>query len=829
MTSRVASFSPQRFGEVFELPSERGGLELVLRPAPAGGAVESLPDPFVRLSDPGGVAAVVVARAVRAGAAGRLVGVLVRSDSAWAERSAAAADGWFQELAREWQALILEPGRNLLSALPPLWYCKRRQLLFVPPCPACGEPLAECRDDTLLQAVGLGSRSSTPHRWVYCPSCVGRDGGSRFYSPTGEPAGHPQVDDRWTLVADFARQVEAGGGNPHFPCPGCSFSHTCFPPEAGGGAGEARTLLTPLSFYGGEACTIPLLPLPFDAAGEVLGGRAPAEVRQPWDETSPTGQRSRPVFWFAEEREQRLPLEILLLKLTVFEQLCAELETFHRTLGRPHLNLNPGTVRVALGSGAGAAPAGWCSQVGVVGLEGARPAADATGEEACAWQPPLRADLAYSHPGVAAWRGEGGWQPARFAVRMVVDDGEGCVVEGVLETERLRPGETGPADTVQVELGQTLGFRSELRFACAVRGGDGGGVALRSAPVHLEPTDRDRLKSLRALPQVEVRFTVARRYGVECDLFSLGMLWFRALIVNRSQGMDEVSHRVRLLAGELERRVGAGEAAATELLAGELGRCLADPLLEARQVAWDPLPLGGEPIPNPLWRQVVELGFRLLTAIPGFSFLPAGGARATVDGAAVGRARAALGEVLGQVRQALRDWQPEPVTEVRAVLAEVIDDPQWLDRVLGGQVGPMSEVQPPTAAAAAERGLEETVVLQRDQLEAALETARVAASVSVTPEEPAARPRLETTVILRPGQRGTDPGAQPAAPPRPAVPPEPESSVSGLDTTVILRRPGRANPDPAPAPTEAPTAPEPAGEALEKTIILRRNRPEGGG
>ncbi|MDF1553084.1 MAG: hypothetical protein P1P84_08485, partial [Deferrisomatales bacterium] len=769
-------------------------------------------------------------------------------------------DRWFQGLTLELQSLVQAvspvPGAAPVGEgpeptpypLPPLWYCKRRTLLFVPPCPVCGEPLAECRDDAALVAGGLVSRATSPHRHVSCPRCAGEANAPHFYSLSGEPAGHPSVGDRWALVEGFGQRVAASRdtGNLHFPCQGCTFSQSCYPLSDGAEPGEASTLLVPLSFCGGEAWPVELLPLGYGAASDLLGGRPRAELPLPWappvaDETPRAANTG--AFLFAAEREQRLPLEALLLKLTVFEQVCAGVEVIHRSLGRPHLNLNPGTARVALGGGGGAAPAWWRSQAQAVGLEGARPVAAAGEDAERGFLPPFRFDLAYSHPGVAVCPGQGVWQPARFAVLAVVDDpAGGCVVDGVLETERLRPGEAGPADTFQLGLGQGLGFRSELQLPCACRGSSGGGVALRSAPVQLAAADRERLASLKALPQVEVRFTMLRRYGAECDLFSLGMLLFRSLLANRSQTMDEVSQRCRFVAAELERGAGAtGMGGDGKPIAENLERGLLDPLFDAGNLLWEPLAPGNTPVPSELWGEVLELGFRLLTGIPGFSFLAAGAAAEAVDGMVIGRLRDDLCPLLEKARQSLFAWQPAPATDIRAVLTGLIDDPEWLDRVLAlgsgddARPAPTPMVTAPDGPAvtgpevqsvapapvAPESGLDETVILRPGQVAAALSSAREQASAGVTAgtqgDDPAEPAFDETMILQRP------PGRTQSAP-TPAAP----VAGSGFEETMILR-PGAPGVPRAPQAEDAtsPAQEGQEGEDFEKTMILRRGKPPG--
>ncbi|HSH70443.1 MAG TPA: hypothetical protein VK997_11030, partial [Deferrisomatales bacterium] len=424
----------------------------------------------------------------------------------------------------------------------------------------------------------------------------------------------------------------------------------------------------------------------------------------------------------------------------------------------------------------------------------------------------------------------------------VDDPAGGCVVDGVLETERLRPGEAGPADTFQLGFGQGLGFRAELQLPCACRGSSGGGVALRSAPVQLAAAERERLASLKALPQVEVRFTMLRRYGAECDLFSLGMLLFRSLLVNRSQTMDEVSQRCRFVAAELERGAGAtGVGGDGKPIAENLERGLLDPLFDAGNLLWEPLPPGNTPVPSELWGEVLELGFRLLTGIPGFSFLAAGAAAEAVDGMVIGRLRDDLCPLLEKARQSLFTWAPAPAADIRAVLTGLIDDPQWLDRVLSlgsgddaraaappvvtvhdgpAVTGPVVQPVAP-APAAPESGLDETVILRPGQAAAALSSAREQASAGVYAGaqggEPA-EPAFDETMILQRPSAGNVPVPPPAAP----------VAGAGFEETMILR-PGAPGVPRVPQPGAAtlPAEDGQGGEDFEKTMILRRGKPPG--
>ncbi|MBE0616490.1 MAG: hypothetical protein IH608_01000, partial [Proteobacteria bacterium] len=54
-----------------------------------------------------------------------------------------------------------------LSAFPALYFCKRRELFFVPPCPRCGGALTDCRDDLLLASQGLPPYGRSPRRFLH--------------------------------------------------------------------------------------------------------------------------------------------------------------------------------------------------------------------------------------------------------------------------------------------------------------------------------------------------------------------------------------------------------------------------------------------------------------------------------------------------------------------------------------------------------------------------------------------------------------------------------------------------------------------------------------
>src|SRR5262245_51154480 len=151
------------------------GLRLAAAEAPPGMEPEALADPFVTLGDRGGFSRVLLAEVRGARDAPLLVatvklqtdeypflpegvGVGLTSEdveSAWQrevellDRCGGAGSG----IPSPVEVLERAPGAPAL--LPPSLYCKRRRAFFAAPCPACGGPLSDVRDDRLLESLGL--------------------------------------------------------------------------------------------------------------------------------------------------------------------------------------------------------------------------------------------------------------------------------------------------------------------------------------------------------------------------------------------------------------------------------------------------------------------------------------------------------------------------------------------------------------------------------------------------------------------------------------------------------------------------------------------------
>ena len=138
---------------------------------------EALAEPFVTLGDRGGLSRVLLAEVVGARDVPlRAVALKLQSDEYPFLPEGVGVGFTNDDVEASWtrsrDARALRPGggghpgsgRGTRPAgrepavLPPTFYCKRRRAFFAAPCPACGGPLTDVRDDRLLESLALPRR-----------------------------------------------------------------------------------------------------------------------------------------------------------------------------------------------------------------------------------------------------------------------------------------------------------------------------------------------------------------------------------------------------------------------------------------------------------------------------------------------------------------------------------------------------------------------------------------------------------------------------------------------------------------------------------------------
>ncbi len=130
-----------------------------------------------------------------------------------------------------------------LLAFTSLFYCRKQQAYFEPPCPECGKTLQLCKDDSLLTVAGLPPYSTSLHRYLFCPSCS-QNGVQVFYVLEKNTANPPTVRDCKQLMLEFGSLTPTLGQVNTLPCLGCQQHEQCY-----GNQQKVHDALSTFSFY----------------------------------------------------------------------------------------------------------------------------------------------------------------------------------------------------------------------------------------------------------------------------------------------------------------------------------------------------------------------------------------------------------------------------------------------------------------------------------------------------------------------------------------------------------------------------------------------------
>jgi hypothetical protein len=232
--------------------------------------------------------------------------------------------------------------------------------------------------------------------------------------------------------------------------------------------------------------------------------------------------------------------------------------------------------------------------------------------------PPLDAPEEYHSPYVRQAVGRD--EPVRLSLGSI----DGGALEAEVASPRARQWDHQPGDAVRVVPrsgpleGRTLWGR--------VTGRTQGGLSLR---LESQPVPRD----IKLPAAVEASIAFHRKLDLPCDLYPLGMLFFRALLVNDAQDSYAVGETLgRVVSKVKETAFGSRDPQRIRGLFDwqlEVEAAVFSPeaVLHPGALRREPGRLSPRPeesapdaaIPRRLWSDILVLGFRLLTSFPGFS------------------------------------------------------------------------------------------------------------------------------------------------------------------------------------------------------------------
>lgn len=632
-----------------------GGL-LRLEPVLAEGeALLTQEDPFLPLSDRGRFSRVLLGRIAVGDRTLQWVALKIQRGlyrpSAGGSRKDALAN---PQVERRWQrereilasaagtglVSLIDPGEEALHSLP-VTFCRRTRAYFHPICPRCRGFLRDCRDDGLLGDCGLPAYSASSVRYLFCPSCTGSAPPPRvFYTaaPPGEerPQGGVQVRRRSELYRDWAAvlrerlpEEERRRRATDFPCLSCPHGQECYPPSPSPGEPlPAESSLVALAFHEFHLFPLEACELHYDEFADLLGGASWEEVRSRARRRGGPGREpllagldglfASPRQWlFPRDGTGRFALEVLRLKLALFGQLVRAVRDYHARAREPHLGLEPSHVMVRPGGLPEGLPQRWGFRLRLCGVSGARRFSADGGPELL--QPDPDADPLFGSPFLREVE-FGREETMRIAIQSVQMEGPRCRLEGTASSERVRLEAYRPGDAIRVipvnaggalehfTFWGTLGERTQdgIRFSAVLEEG----TVPSPAPVRVQEFDAG------------VAFY--RRFRPPCDLYPLGLLLFRTLLVNDGCDVFEMEAALQRVLRKLslwleERGTPPASRIADALrsfLEGEEGVFGASAILYARRDREE----AKTAVPERLWMDLLRLGFRLATAVPGFSF-----------------------------------------------------------------------------------------------------------------------------------------------------------------------------------------------------------------
>ena len=389
--------------------------------------------------------------------------------------------------------------------------------------------------------------------------------------------------------------------------------------------------LSPYLFYD-EVCDL-LGGASWDQAYEQWVGAGLAEEREKnLILLAPNFEASRQ-YLFSGDSGQVLPLEVLWLKWNLFLGLFRRIERFHREKKVPLLNLEPRKVRLIFhGPFNRFVPRRWTYSMVPQEDDGAVPVEKTDMPRELAgrlFQVPSDLQYLYSSPtiqGVPLGHEETitvlirGLEQVRSKKQEVVRG----LIEVHLVSDNLRPKETTEKDVFSVRFSLPDKTLQPIQLWLTKQGASDRGLLLKGVTDSISKLAWDLLIKSQKNVFSGSKVKIYKSYHVPCDLFSLGMILLRTLLVNDEQDMALVSDSAQRFLDGLEPVVSGLDPQDRRLLSRRLRFRLQD------QGGWhgkaailyrlSDRKADLESIPNDLWHDILTLAFQLLTWIPGFSF-----------------------------------------------------------------------------------------------------------------------------------------------------------------------------------------------------------------
>jgi hypothetical protein len=504
---------------------------------------------------------------------------------------------------------VVEPGSPEPLRWLPLLFRRADSTVLRPRCVECLSPLATCRDDAPLAALGLSPFGSSAERFLVCPECAAAGKSAPIYS-AAPPVGRKDVRGPSALLQDQARIVSLAR---ELDGPNARAVLSEFAPD--GGPGPSADELAILNLHETRVLVRRRFPFGLREAARLVA-RAPEVNASVTDETPRAPGRI-----FAHDGSGLDALEVLRLKLLLFVKALRDVHALHAALAGPHLALSPDAFRADLNVANRDAAALWATRVSLIGMPAAFPVEGSPAPRAFVprplaepiYLPDLVRDARY-------WTTRTG--------QLVVDgvtDGPGAdVARAMLRDATAAWPPISSKDLLRLRIPTGSG-RPALDLWARVADGPRRADALTLSILGDDPT-RDALRRLAGVALSGVPYAVFPALHAPVDLYAMGMVLFDLLLTHDDQPMPVVEAAI----ADGRRAHGDGGTAGDEqtrrIVAGAsawLASSRHADVFHRRHLFADPQDRReGRPnaVPAWIWQQTMILGLRMTWWIAGFGF-----------------------------------------------------------------------------------------------------------------------------------------------------------------------------------------------------------------
>lgn len=661
------------------LGSAVGGLrfELVLNKPPENGSFEDLEVPFATLSTTGCFSKVLLARIAmgedktvryfalkiqQSDYSSRLFGTFFSNPKIlklWEiERNNLSI---FVEMDNEIVELfdfgdvISQEKKQKIFQSKPISFCKRKQVYFYPICPNCTGFLCDCRDDPLLAENGLPTFTNSTIRYLYCPECVKKSKRNVFYSYslTSEelPGTRAIIRRRTELYRDFMQIIQNKAEytkntnqdyylNEIFPCFSCSNQKDCYSPDNKNAKRIlAESLLVPVSYYECVLLPLEMLHIHYDDFSDLLGGASWSEFQRSQISKGMTFAQQLIInqiepfftspyqFFFRDHPQGLFAYEILRLKLIAFTQLCRGIMAIHKKCGQPHLDIKPGSVMVKLSIAGRDLPSRWNFGIKLIDLGATLPFDQyESGHEVSnrIFYPPHNFQKIYTSPIIHG---------SQFGLEEKIDlkitsvksikelqNTVHAQIEAYLLSREIKADDFCEHDLIRINLNAPAKGLENVVIWASKKGQEDRNFKILSKTVALKRSSYSIMEKNTGVTFYDTNVAFFRTYHVPCDVYSLGIMLLRSLLLNDEQDLRQVLDIIQSMIIPIQNR----QANLDKNVEIEIRS-----LLKNKSDVLSPYSLfyrkedreqQTNAIANDLWDHILIFALKLMTNIKGFSF-----------------------------------------------------------------------------------------------------------------------------------------------------------------------------------------------------------------